>query len=64
MCVFSSGLSSVDQMHLLAVADTLSHFSSDVMDKLTQANAGSILILLFDSVDQLRWHVEIYTMVC
>uniref|UniRef100_A0AC35TZX5 WD_REPEATS_REGION domain-containing protein n=1 Tax=Rhabditophanes sp. KR3021 TaxID=114890 RepID=A0AC35TZX5_9BILA len=33
------GLSSVDQMHLLAIADTLSHFSSDVMDKLTQANA-------------------------
>lgn len=35
------GLSSVDQMHLLAIADTLSHFSSDVMDKLAQANAGS-----------------------
>ncbi|KAK0411859.1 hypothetical protein QR680_005883 [Steinernema hermaphroditum] len=34
------GLTSVDQMHLLAVADTLSHFSSDVMDKLTQANAA------------------------
>ncbi|EJD75711.1 hypothetical protein LOAG_17206 [Loa loa] len=34
------GLSSVDQMHLLAVADTLSHFSSDIMDKLTQANAA------------------------
>lgn len=33
------GLSSVDQMHLLAIAATLSHFSSDVMDKLTQANA-------------------------
>lgn len=32
------GLSSVDQMHLLAMAETLSHFSSD-MDKLTQANA-------------------------
>jgi hypothetical protein len=27
-------------MHLLAVADTLSHFSSDIMDKLAQANAG------------------------
>ncbi|TKR87267.1 hypothetical protein L596_011689 [Steinernema carpocapsae] len=34
------GLTSVDQMHLLAIADTLSHFSSDVMDKLTQANAA------------------------
>uniref|UniRef100_A0A914ZRW3 RAVE complex protein Rav1 C-terminal domain-containing protein n=1 Tax=Parascaris univalens TaxID=6257 RepID=A0A914ZRW3_PARUN len=34
------GLSSVDQMHLLAVADTLSHFSADVMDKLAQANAA------------------------
>ncbi|EPB75130.1 hypothetical protein ANCCEY_05799 [Ancylostoma ceylanicum] len=34
------GLSSVDQMHLLAIADTLSHFSTDVMDKLTQANAA------------------------
>ncbi|EJW88048.1 hypothetical protein WUBG_01037 [Wuchereria bancrofti] len=34
------GLSSVDQMHLLAVADTLSHFSSDIMDKSTQANAA------------------------
>ncbi|MFH4976062.1 hypothetical protein AB6A40_002771 [Gnathostoma spinigerum] len=33
------GLSSVDQMHLLAVADTISHFSADVMDKLAQANA-------------------------
>ncbi|KAJ1356069.1 hypothetical protein KIN20_013693 [Parelaphostrongylus tenuis] len=29
------GLSSVDQMHLLAIADTLSHFSTNVMDKLT-----------------------------
>lgn len=28
-------------MHLLAVADTLSHFSADVMDKLAQANAGA-----------------------
>lgn len=35
------GLSSVDQMHLLAIADTLSHFSADVVDKLTQANAAS-----------------------
>ncbi|GMT36366.1 hypothetical protein PFISCL1PPCAC_27663 [Pristionchus fissidentatus] len=34
------GLSSVDQMHLLAIADTLSHFSADVMDKLAQANAA------------------------
>jgi len=34
------GLSSVDQMHLLAIADTLCHFSSDVMDKLAQANAS------------------------
>ncbi|WKY17140.1 hypothetical protein Q1695_001621 [Nippostrongylus brasiliensis] len=34
------GLSSVDQMHLLAIADTLSHFSADVVDKVTQANAG------------------------
>ncbi|ETN78849.1 hypothetical protein NECAME_10074, partial [Necator americanus] len=34
------GLSSVDQMHLLAIADTLSHFSTDVMDKLAQANAA------------------------
>ncbi|CAI5454853.1 unnamed protein product [Caenorhabditis angaria] len=34
------GLSSVDQMHLLAIADTLSHFTSDVIDKLTQANAA------------------------
>jgi hypothetical protein len=33
------GLSSVDQMHLLAMSSTLSHFSSDVIDKLTQANA-------------------------
>ncbi|VDK53132.1 unnamed protein product, partial [Cylicostephanus goldi] len=36
------GLSSVDQMHLLAIADTLSHFTTDVMDKLTQANAGMV----------------------
>uniref|UniRef100_A0A158R4B7 WD_REPEATS_REGION domain-containing protein n=1 Tax=Syphacia muris TaxID=451379 RepID=A0A158R4B7_9BILA len=36
------GLSSVDQMHLLAVADTLSHFSADAMDKLSQANAGGV----------------------
>ncbi|CAD6187487.1 unnamed protein product [Caenorhabditis auriculariae] len=34
------GLSSVDQMHLLAMADTLSHFSSNVIDKLTAANAA------------------------
>ncbi|KAI6235649.1 hypothetical protein M3Y95_00074000 [Aphelenchoides besseyi] len=34
------GLSSVDQMHLLAVANTLSHFSSNLMDKLVQANAS------------------------
>ena len=35
------GLSSVDQMHLLAIADTISHFSSSgVMDKLTHANAA------------------------
>ncbi|KAL3102156.1 hypothetical protein niasHS_003565 [Heterodera schachtii] len=34
------GLSSVDQMHLLAVADTISHFSTNaVVDRLTQANA-------------------------
>ncbi|CAD5215760.1 unnamed protein product [Bursaphelenchus okinawaensis] len=33
------GLSSVDQMHLLAVADTLSQFSPSVMDKLVQVNA-------------------------
>ena len=29
----------MDQMHLLAVADTISSFSPDVMDKLAQANA-------------------------
>lgn len=34
------GLSSVDQMHLLAIADTLSHFTSNVKDKIEQANAG------------------------
>ncbi|KAI1722626.1 dmX-like protein 1 [Ditylenchus destructor] len=35
------GLSSVDQMHLLAIADTISHFSSSgVMEKLTHANAA------------------------
>lgn len=49
------GLSSVDQMHLLAIADTLSHFSADVVDKLTQANAGGYScglrnILLIDQV--------------
>lgn len=36
-----AGVSSVDQMHLLALADTLSHFSADVVDKLAQANAGA-----------------------
>ncbi|VDM39617.1 unnamed protein product [Toxocara canis] len=40
LSVAISGLSSVDQMHLLAVADTLSHFSADVMDRLAQANAA------------------------
>uniref|UniRef100_A0A7E4VLC2 WD_REPEATS_REGION domain-containing protein n=1 Tax=Panagrellus redivivus TaxID=6233 RepID=A0A7E4VLC2_PANRE len=34
------GLSSVDQMHLLSIADTLSHFSSSTIDRLIQANAG------------------------
>lgn len=34
------GLSSVDQMHLLAIADTISHFSSNIMDKLAHANAS------------------------
>lgn len=34
------GLSSVDQMHLLAIADTISHFSSNIIDKLTHANAS------------------------
>lgn len=34
------GLSSVDQMHLLAVSDTLSSFSADVMDKLSHLNGG------------------------
>ncbi|EGT40330.1 CBN-RBC-1 protein [Caenorhabditis brenneri] len=34
------GLSSVDQMHLLAIADTLSHFASDAKDKVEQANAA------------------------
>ena len=34
------GLSSVDQMHLLAVADTLSHFSADAIDRLAMANAN------------------------
>ncbi|UMM43904.1 hypothetical protein L5515_019209 [Caenorhabditis briggsae] len=34
------GLSSVDQMHLLAIADTLSHFASDAQDKVEQANAA------------------------
>ncbi|KAK6030111.1 hypothetical protein OSTOST_03762, partial [Ostertagia ostertagi] len=31
------GLSSVDQMHLLAIADTLSHFSTDAVEKLSHA---------------------------
>uniref|UniRef100_A0A8R1HL41 WD_REPEATS_REGION domain-containing protein n=1 Tax=Caenorhabditis japonica TaxID=281687 RepID=A0A8R1HL41_CAEJA len=35
------GLSSVDQMHLLAIANTLSHFSNDAEDKLEQVNAAS-----------------------
>ncbi len=34
------GLSSVDQMHLLAVADTVSSFSADAIDKLAHVNAG------------------------
>lgn len=34
------GLSSVDQMHLLAIADTISHFSSNIMDKLAHVNAS------------------------
>ncbi|CAI2358263.1 unnamed protein product [Caenorhabditis sp. 36 PRJEB53466] len=34
------GLSSVDQMHLLAIADTLSHFTNDKKDKLDQVNAA------------------------
>lgn len=34
------GLSSVDQMHLLSIADTLSHFSSSTIDRLIQANAA------------------------
>ncbi|KAK5967217.1 hypothetical protein GCK32_000230 [Trichostrongylus colubriformis] len=34
------GLSSVDQMHLLAIADTLSHFSADAADKHNLSNAG------------------------
>lgn len=34
------GLSSVDQMHLLAIADTISHFTANAMvDRLAQANA-------------------------
>lgn len=33
------GLSNTDQMHLLAVADTISHFSSSAVDRLTNANA-------------------------
>uniref|UniRef100_A0AC34PUG3 RAVE complex protein Rav1 C-terminal domain-containing protein n=1 Tax=Panagrolaimus sp. JU765 TaxID=591449 RepID=A0AC34PUG3_9BILA len=34
------GLSSVDQMHLLSIADTLSHFSSTGIDRLVQANVS------------------------
>ncbi|CAK5007291.1 unnamed protein product [Meloidogyne enterolobii] len=33
------GLSNTDQMHLLAVADTISHFSSSAVDRLAHANA-------------------------
>ena len=36
------GLSSVDQMHLLAVADTISSFSADAVDKLAHFNACTI----------------------
>lgn len=38
------GLSSVDQMHLLAVADTVSSFSADAIDKLAHVNAGIIFL--------------------
>ncbi|CAL2047930.1 unnamed protein product [Caenorhabditis brenneri] len=34
------GLSSVDQMDLLAIVDTLSHFASDAKDKVEEANAA------------------------
>ncbi|CAL2048291.1 unnamed protein product [Caenorhabditis brenneri] len=34
------GLSSVDQMDLLAIFDTLSHFASDAKDKVEEANAA------------------------
>ncbi|KAE9556016.1 hypothetical protein FO519_000762 [Halicephalobus sp. NKZ332] len=34
------GLSSVDQMHVLSIADTLSHFSATSIDRLVQANAA------------------------
>lgn len=40
------GLSSVDQMHLLAMADTLSQFSQSAMDKLVQANARMLNCVL------------------
>ena len=40
------GLSSVDQMHLLAVADTLANFSADAIDKLTLANDSELLLIL------------------
>jgi len=33
-----AGLSNTDQMHLLAVADTISHFSSSAVDRLAHAN--------------------------
>lgn len=36
------GLSSVDQMHLLAVADTSANFSADAIDKLTLANDSKL----------------------
>lgn len=32
-------------MHLLAVSDTLSSFSADVIDKLAQANAGKLMLI-------------------
>ncbi|CAI4224874.1 unnamed protein product [Auanema sp. JU1783] len=37
------GLSSVDQMHMLAIADTLSHFSGDVMDKLNSGTVANVV---------------------
>lgn len=47
LLMFISGLSSVDQMHLLAVADTLSSFSADAIDRLAQANAGELCNFIF-----------------